>query len=103
MAISVRVEKDWPVKFETIGGVSVSRIFRQILGEIDNLDGLKRAFLHSIREMEWAGFDHKIQAKSTATLTLTQIPQPMQRDSEMKATLLLGSTSIHSFPGRYEI
>ncbi|KAM6503657.1 hypothetical protein JOM56_000600, partial [Amanita muscaria] len=29
---------------------------------------------------------------------LTQIPQPIHRNSEMKAILSVGFTSIHSFP-----
>ncbi|KAF8221080.1 hypothetical protein L208DRAFT_1330229, partial [Tricholoma matsutake] len=29
---------------------------------------------------------------------LTQIPQPMHRNSEMNAILSVGLTSIHSFP-----
>ncbi|EPS98283.1 hypothetical protein FOMPIDRAFT_59160, partial [Fomitopsis schrenkii] len=33
----------------------------------------------------------------------TQIPQPMQRNSEMKAILSVGLTSIQSLPGNVPI
>ena len=49
------------------------------------------SFLHRHRIKEERGEEEK-------THFLEQIPQPMQRSSEMKATLSVDRTSIHSFP-----
>ena len=62
----------------------------EICWEIDDRDGFKRA---SERLLE----DGPTQGQSRSDF-FTQIPQPIQRNSEMKAILSLDLTSIHSFP-----
>lgn len=64
----------------------------KICGQVDDLDGF-----------EWASkvgaFIRKRKRQvSRKSHFLTHIPQPMQRNSEMKAILSVGLTSIHILP-----
>ncbi len=93
----------------------MSRIFFEITWQVDDGNGLKRTFLkqkenvkseESKKEKVGEKCIKKIwrQARNWRAahhflLTLAQIPQPMQRSSEIKAILSVGATSIHSLPG----
>lgn len=84
-----------PVKLERIRAVAVGGLLLQVCGKVDDSDGLKGAFLHERK----SGSEMATQKMSgNRTLTLTQIPQPMQSSSERKAILSVGDTSIHSLP-----
>lgn len=45
----------------------------------------------------------KFDPQNKISLTLIQIPQPIQRVSEIHAILLWGVTSMHNFPGKRKI
>ena len=90
-----------PVQFKGIGTITMGRVFIQILGQVNDLNCFKRAFLHHrinnhpvsnlvtiIINSEREGYE----------LALTQIPHPMHSSSEIKAIFEAGVTSIHSFP-----
>lgn len=62
----------------------------EIRWEIDNRDGFERASKHLLENRPTKG--------RSGSDFFTQIPQPIQRNSEMKAILSLDLTSIHSFP-----
>ncbi len=67
-------------------------VLLQVTREIYDVDGLKRTFLRHIRSIL------DTPGRKWRELTLVQMPQPMQRVSEIVASLSVGTTSIQSFP-----
>ncbi|TFK34443.1 hypothetical protein BDQ12DRAFT_613453 [Crucibulum laeve] len=62
----------------------------QVCGQVNDGDGF-----------EWASItrlDIQLTVERPNTHFLTQIPQPMHKNSEIKAILSVGLTSIQSFP-----
>lgn len=106
-----------PVQLEGVDAISVGRLLRQVPRQVDDEDGIERAFLHryqrciqltaiaqclvGISQMtdltspSAAGFQ---QRPNPPCRTLTQMPQPMHSSSEMYATFEAGVTSIQSLP-----
>lgn len=80
----------------------------QVTGQVDDWQSRKGTFLwqnntrtvsrRTTSDSRTATACVKIQKEGRQLQTLTQMPQPIHRDSEMKAILLCGVTSIHSFP-----
>lgn len=91
-----------PVKLEGIWTITVSSVLIQILWQVDNLNGLKRAFLHAkakkLKSMK-KGYNRNLMISRR---TLTHIPHPMHNSSEIKAIFDCGVTSMHSFPVKRE-
>lgn len=84
------------VKFECVGGVTMSNLRVQIRGQINDSNGFKRAS----DDNKASAPMHIALGRSSERVAhfLTQIPHPIHKNSEMKAILSEGFTSIQSFP-----
>lgn len=82
------------MEFERVGGVPMCDFRAQICWQVDNRDSFERA---PITEEESVQFNTG-RTIIRNTHFLTQIPQPIHRNSEMKEILSVGFTSIHCLP-----
>ena len=78
------------MQFERIGGITMGDLRLQVCRQVDDRNSFERT--------PAAGINEKNVGHGDKTHFLTQIPQPMHRNSEMKAILSVGLTSIHSLP-----
>ena len=81
----------------------VRRLRLQVLGQVDDHDGVKGAFLRrgegGERGRQTAARRPRLLALPPSSRTLTQMPHPMQSSSEIHAILDVGPTSMQSLPG----
>ena len=80
------------MELEGVRGVSMCYFGVEVGGEVDDGNGF-----------EWApqllvGTNARRKSRREGTHFFTQIPQPIHKNSEMKAILSDGFTSIHSLP-----
>lgn len=88
------------MELEGVGTVTMGCILLQVAWKINDVNGLKWAFL---RKGEGKGSPWTYSDKNQSTHTLVHIPHPMHSVSEIVAILSVGATSIHSFPGAYHV
>jgi hypothetical protein len=81
------------MQFERIGRISMRHFFFEIRRQVDD----RNSFEGASYEIESARSEIAQDIK-TLFHFLTQIPQPIHRNSEMNAILSVGFTSIHSLP-----
>lgn len=79
------------MKLECVCSVSMCDLGLQVCGQVDDSNSLKRTSAD--------GVSSEMGKDPDATHFLTQIPQPIHKNSEMKAILSLDLTSIQSLPG----
>lgn len=79
------------MQFEGVGGIAMGNLSLEICWKVDDGNCFKRASKRVSTAHTWR--------IAPGTHFLTQIPQPMHRNSEMYAILSVGLTSIQSFPG----
>lgn len=90
-----------PVKFEGVGTISVSGFLLQVARQVYDGQSPKWTFLKMNQEIKLSRMHKHDQIYKDfldPKYTLIQIPQPMQRDSEIQTSLLWEVTSIHSLP-----
>ena len=95
------------MEFEGVRTITMSSVLIQILWQVDDLNGLKRAFLkgkqrYNIKlnypKIYYINPKYNTKDQMICIHTLTHIPHPMHNSSEIKAILDAGVTSMHSFP-----
>lgn len=80
------------MELERVSGVSMCDLGFQVSWQVDDCDSLEWAPIILINSVK-----HR---HGRVTHFLTQIPQPIHKNSEMKAILSLDLTSMQSFPVR---